>query len=262
MSALIAKSRVSLSRVGLTRALSTEKPKSLKDTLKDIIPKKIELIKKIRKDHGNVSLGQVSVDMAYGGMRGIKGMIWEPSQLDPEEGIRFRGYSIPECQEKLPAAEKDGEPLPEGLFWLLLTGEIPSESQVKVLSKEWATRSAIPSFVEEIIDSCPNTLHPMSQFTLAVAALQHESSFAKAYSEGIPKTQYWDFAFEDANDLIAKLPLIAARIYRNVYKDGKLGHIDPELDYAANFAKLLGYDSPSFTELMRLYLTIHSDHEG
>jgi len=102
----------------------------------------------------------------------------------------------------------------------------------------------------------------MSQFSLAINALQNESSFAKAYSNGVSKAQYWDYTFEDANDLIAKLPLIAARIYQNVFKDGKLGQIDPKKDYSANFANLLGFDNEKFIELLRLYLVIHSDHEG
>jgi len=133
---------------------------------------------------------------------------------------------------------------------------------VKALSQDWAARSAIPSYVEDIIDRCPNTLHPMSQFSLAVTALQHESSFAKAYQNGISKAEYWEYVYEDSNDLIAKLPLIAARIYRNVYKDGKLPDIDTNADYSKNFSTLLGYEDPKFVELMRLYLTIHSDHEG
>jgi citrate synthase len=162
----------------------------------------------------------------------------------------------------LPSADGGEEPLPESLFWLLVTGEIPTDAQVKALSADWAARSAIPDYVEDILDRCPNTLHPMSQFSLAVTALQHESSFAKAYANGVGKAEYWDYVYEDAMDLIAKLPLIAARIYRNVYKDGKLGTINPKLDYSANFAKLLGYEDPKFMELMRLYLTIHSDHEG
>jgi citrate (Si)-synthase len=178
------------------------------------------------------------------------------------QGIRFHGYSIPDCQKLLPAAEGGEEPLPEGLFWLLVTGEIPTKEQVKMLSQDWAARSAIPSYVEDILDRCPNTLHPMAQFSLAVTALQQESSFAKAYQNGVHKSTYWDYVYEDANDLIAKLPNVAARIYRNVYKDGRVGDTDPNLDYSANFSKLLGYQDPKFIELMRLYLTIHSDHEG
>ncbi len=74
--------------------------------------------------------------MAIGGMRGIPGLLWETSLLDPEEGIRFRGYSIPECQKVLPGAVEGGEPLPEAMFWLLLTGEVPTKAQVDSLSAE------------------------------------------------------------------------------------------------------------------------------
>ncbi|RKP40225.1 citrate synthase [Dimargaris cristalligena] len=235
----------------------------LKERLSELIPAKQEEVKAVKKAHGSKPLGEVTVDMAYGGMRGIKGMIWEGSVLDAEEGIRFRGLTIPECQKVLPAAEGGDEPLPESLFWLLVTGEVPSPEQVKLLSAEWAARSAIPSFVEELIDRCPSTLHPMSQFSLAVTALQHESQFAKAYQQGIHKSKYWEYTYEDSMDLIAKLPNIAGRIYRNVYKDGKLPAINPNLDYGANLANLLDFgDKKQFVELMRLYLTIHSDHEG
>jgi citrate synthase len=92
-----------------------------------------------------------------------------------EEGIRFRGKTIPEIQQQLPKAPGGAEPLPEGLFWLLVTGEIPTSEQVTELSKDWAARAAIPDFVEEILDRCPPTLHPMSQFSLAVTAVRQTS---------------------------------------------------------------------------------------
>jgi hypothetical protein len=118
-----------------------------------------------------------------------------------EEGIRFRGKTIPEVQELLPKAPGGQEPLPEGLFWLLVTGEVPTQDQVNALSRDWAARAAIPEFVEEVLDRCPPTLHPMSQFSLAVTALNHDSAFAKAYQEGISKKDYWGPTFEDAMDL-------------------------------------------------------------
>ncbi len=151
----------------------------------------------------------------------------------------------------------------EGIFWLLLTGEVPTEQQVRDLSAEWAARSDVPKFVEELIDRCPSDLHPMAQFSLAVTALEHESSFAKAYAKGISKKDYWGYTFEDSMDLIAKLPTIAARIYRNVFKDGKVAPVQKDKDYAYNFANQLGFsENKDFVELMRLYLTIHTDHEG
>ena len=144
-----------------------------------------------------------------------------------------------------------------------MTGEVPSEAQVNALSAEWAARSDLPKFLEELIDRCPSTLHPMAQFSLAVTALEHESAFAKAYAKGINKKDYWNYTFEDSMDLIAKLPTIAAKIYRNVFKDGKVAPIQKDKDYSFNLANQLGFGGNSdFVELMRLYLTIHSDHEG
>lgn len=244
------------------RALS-DASTDLKGILAAKIPKEQERVKNFRKQHGNTKVGEVTVDMMYGGMRGIKGLVCETSVLDPEEGIRFRGYSIPECQKLLPKAKGGNEPLPEGLFWLLITGDIPNDAQVKAISKEWANRAGLPSHVVTMLNNFPSNLHPMSQFSAAITALNSESKFAKAYSDGVKKTQYWEYVYEDSMDLIAKLPVIAATIYRNLYQDGKgVGAIDPTKDWSANFTQMLGFDSNEFTELMRLYLTIHSDHEG
>jgi len=241
----------------------SSKVKTLKETFADGLPAEIEKVKKLRKEYGSTVIGEVTLDQAYGGARGIKSLVWEGSVLDSEEGIRFRGYTIPDLQKLLPKAPGGEEPLPEGLFWLLLTGEIPSEAQVRALSAEWAARSDVPAFVEELIDRCPSTLHPMAQFSLAVTALEHESSFAKAYAKGINKKEYWSYTFEDSMDLIAKLPTIASKIYRNVFKDGKVAAIQKDKDYSFNLANQLGFGgNKDFVELMRLYLTIHSDHEG
>ncbi|QDS77000.1 hypothetical protein FKW77_006041 [Venturia effusa] len=244
------------------RAYSS-KTQTLKETFAAKLPAEIEKIKALRKGYGNKVVGEVTLDQVYGGARGIKSLVWEGSVLDSEEGIRFRGKTIPECQQVLPKAPGGSEPLPEGLFWLLLTGEVPSEQQVRDLSAEWAARSELPKFVEELIDRCPNDLHPMAQFSLAVTALERESAFAKAYAKGMKKTEYWEHTFEDSMDLIGKLPNIAARIYRNVYKDGKVAPTESGQDYGYNLANKLGFaGNKDFVELMRLYLTIHTDHEG
>lgn len=236
---------------------------SLKDCLANKIPKEQERVKNFRKEYGNTKVGETTIDMMYGGMRGIKGLVCETSVLDADEGIRFRGLSIPECQKVLPKAKGGDEPLPEGLFWLLCTGDVPSQAQVKSLSSEWAARAALPQHVVTMLNNMPNTLHPMSQFAAAITALNHDSKFAKAYSQGVHKSKYWEFVYEDSMDLIAKLPVIAATIYNNTYKGGKGNMcVDADLDWSANFVKMLGYDDEKFTELMRLYLTIHSDHEG
>ncbi|KAK4156697.1 citrate synthase-like protein [Chaetomidium leptoderma] len=236
---------------------------TLKERFAELLPEKIEQIKALRKEHGSKVVDKVTLDQVYGGARGIKCLVWEGSVLDAEEGIRFRGKTIPECQELLPKAPGGKEPLPEGLFWLLLTGEVPTEQQVRELSADWAARSEIPKFVEELLDRCPTDLHPMAQLSMAVTALEQTSSFARAYAKGVHKRDYWGYTFEDSMDLIAKLPTIAARIYQNVFKGGKVVPAEKDKDYAYNFSNQLGFgNNADFIELMRLYLTIHTDHEG
>lgn len=236
--------------------------KTLKDTFADIFPKQAEDIKQFKKEHGKTVIDQVLLEQAYGGMRGIKGIVWEGSVLDPEEGIRFRGRTIPDIKSELPTINGSSEPVPEALFWLLLTGEVPTEAQVKAFSADLASRSEVPEHVIKLLDSLPKDLHPMAQLSIAVNALESESKFAKAYARGVNKREYWSYTFEDSLDLLGKLPVIASKIYRNIFKDGKICEVDPNADYGKNLANLLGYSNKDFVDLMRLYLTIHSDHEG
>jgi len=219
-------------------------------------------IKDILKEHGSRKIGEVMLSQIYSGMRGMTGLVTETSLLDPQEGIRFRGYSIPELQEKLPHSTGGGEPLPEGLFHLMLLGELPTEKDVQELSANWQRRSHVPNYVFDAIEAMPVSSHPMTQFVIAIMALQTESVFAKKYAEGINKKDYWEYTFDDCMNLIARLPRVAAYIYRRKYKNGD--HIQPNglLDWSSNFAHMLGYKDETFHELMRLYMTIHADHEG
>ncbi|CAI5508979.1 unnamed protein product [Closterium sp. Naga37s-1] len=240
------------------RPLTTE----LHAKLQEVVPQQQERIRQIKSHYGNLSMGKVTVNMAIGGMRGVKGLVWETSQLDPEQGIKFRGYSIPECQHLLPKAVIDGEPMPEGLLWLLLTGEVPTREQAATVTHELHERAKMPEFVHTVLNALPRDMHPMTQLSIGVMALQKGSRFARAYHEGMPKSKYWHLAYEDALDLIATLPQVAAHIYRHTFKDGKIIPPNEKLDYAANFAHMLGFNDPQFHDLMRLYLTIHADHEG
>ncbi|KAG7014209.1 Citrate synthase, mitochondrial, partial [Cucurbita argyrosperma subsp. argyrosperma] len=234
----------------------------LQSHLRELIPEQQDRLKKFKAEHGKVQLGNITVDMVLGGMRGMTGLLWETSLLDPDEGIRFRGLSIPECQKLLPAAKPDGEPLPEGLLWLLLTGKVPNKEQVDALSKELQSRAIVPDYVYKAIDALPVTSHPMTQFATGVMGLQVQSEFQKAYEKGIHKSKYWEPTYEDSLNLIARVPLVASYVYRRIYKDGHIIPKDDSLDYGGNFSHMLGFDSPQMQELMRLYVTIHSDHEG
>ncbi|MCX6201457.1 MAG: citrate (Si)-synthase, eukaryotic [Bacteroidetes bacterium] len=219
-------------------------------------------IKEIIKTHGTKKVGEVTLAQVYQGMRGITGLVTETSLLDAQEGIRFRGYSIPELQATLPKAPGGGEPLPEGLFHLMLLGELPNQEDAENITNIWQRRSHVPNHVFATIDALPITTHPMTMFVTGVMALQTESNFAKAYATGINKKDYWSPVFEDTMDLIARLPRIAAYIYRRKYKNNEHIHPNGLLDWAGNLAHMMGYNDESFKELMRLYMTIHADHEG
>ncbi len=219
-------------------------------------------IKDLLKKHGDTVMGEYNLSQMYGGMKGIVGMVTETSKLDPDEGIRFRGYSIPELRKLLPKAPGGSEPLPEGIFYLMLIGELPTEEDVINVSNNWARRAIVPKHVFNVLDALPKSSHPMTQFSAAILALRTESEFVKAYRAGINKKDYWDPTYEDVMNLIARLPRIAAYIYRRMYYDDDHIEPDPKLDWAANLAHMLGFDSDEFKRLMRLYMTIHSDHEG
>lgn len=236
------------------------------ESIKDKFKAKSEIvaaeIKDLLKEHGNRKIGEVTLSQVYQGMRGITGLVTETSLLDAQEGIRFRGYTIPELQEKLPKAKGGTEPLPEGLFHLMLLGELPTEQEVSHITSVLQRRSHVPNHVFATIEATPVSTHPMTQFVIAIMALQTESTFAKQYAAGMAKKDYWEATLYDSLTLISRLPRVAAYIYRRKYKNGD--HIQPDglMDWSGNFAHMMGYDNEEFKELMRLYMTIHADHEG
>ncbi len=237
---------------------------SLKKKLAALVPAKRDEVRSLIEESGDRVLSEVTVAQAYGGMRGVKCMVTETSALDPQEGIRFRGYNIPDLQQLLPKAEGDDSPLPEGLYYLLLTGEIPTSDEVAEITAAWRGNEHLPEQVPRVLDSMPVDAHPMTQMSIGILAMQPDSLFAKRYVEGLSKSEYWEALFDDSMVLLGRLPALAAYIYRRSFRGGS--HVDPidsGVDWAANLASMLiGERNPGFESLMRLYLTILADHEG
>ena len=100
---------------------------SLKEKLYDKIVQGRERVIKLVKEHGSVKISDVTVGQAIGGARGVKSLVTDISYLDPEEGIRFRGFTIPETLERLPKVPGHEMPYVEGHLHLLLTGEVPTD---------------------------------------------------------------------------------------------------------------------------------------
>lgn len=247
------------------RAYSSAPEPDLKATLKEAIPAKRELLKQV-KAKGEDKIGDVKVANVVGGMRGLKSMVWEGSVLDANEGIRFHGKTIKDCQKELPKGTSGTEMLPEAMFWLLLTGQVPSTNQVRAFSRELAEKSHLPQHILDLFKSFPKDMHPMTQLSVAVAALNTESKFAKAYAEGVNKAELWEPTYDDSISLLAKIPRVAALVFRpNEIDEVGTQKLDSAQDWAYNFATLLGkggQQNESFHDVLRLYLALHGDHEG
>jgi citrate synthase len=222
-----------------------------------------ERIKSLAKEHAEVVVDHVTVGQVVGGMRDIKSLLTDVSFVDPAHGILFRGMPIPEVLKKLPKGRGNKIPLVGGFYYLLMVGELPTKEEALEVEAEWAKRSTVPDHVYKMLKSMPKETHPMTLFSQAVLALQGGSVFAQRY-HSMKKDAYWEAALEDSLDLTAKLPIIAAYIYRMKYfGETKKPKYNPKLDYGANFAKLMGVsDRKGYSELARLYFILHSDHES
>lgn len=234
---------------------------NLKNILHDKIQEHRPRIKKLLSEHGDKVISEVSVQQVIGGMRGIKSLITDISYLDPYEGIRYRGYTLPEVFEKLPKPQGAKMPYVEGLFYLLLTGDMPTENQVADVIYDSVNRRQLPRYVYEVIDAFPNNSHPMVILSSAVMSMQRESVFNLKYQRGMDKLDYWDSTYEDSFNLISKLPIIGAYIYNKLYRNSPSVYQDPTLDFGGNFASMINIDKP-YDDVARMYFILHADHEG
>jgi len=234
-------------------------------TLKETLAQKIEAhrprITKLLKEHGDVKLCDVTIAQALGGARGVRCLVTDTSYLDPMEGIRFRGKTIPETFEALPKYPGSNYPSVEAFWWFIMTGDVPTEEQANEVIADWKTRAEVPSYVYEMLRTMPRDSHPMTMYSAAILAMQRESEFVKKYQAGMGKMEYWDPMYEDATNLMAKLGRIGAFIYRLQFKDDKQIDPDPKLDFGGNFARQMGVDSP-YDDVSRMYFILHSDHES
>jgi len=236
----------------------------LHDKIAAQLPEWRERTRALAKNHGDFVVDHVTVAQILGGMRNVKSLLTDVSYVDPAHGIRFRGMSIPEVLGALPRARAGKMPLVGGLYYLLVVGEIPTKEQALEVEAEWARRAELPDYVYKGLRSMPPDTHPMILLTQAVMGLARTSQFTRRYHEGMKKDDYWEPALEDSLDLTAKLPLIAAFIYRYKYMGKKAKpRYNPKQDYGMNFARMLGVeDRKGYADLGRLYFVLHSDHES
>lgn len=150
------------------------------------------------------------------------------------------------------------------IFYLLLTGELPTKEEYEEFQIALKIRKFVPHYVWDILKAMPKDSHPMTMLSMAVLSMQKESCFATNYEKGINKTDFWRCTLDDALNIVAKLPSIAAAIYRIRFNKGELIQPDPDMRLAEDFVHMLGIEAPGdeFLSLIKLFLVAHSDHEG
>jgi citrate synthase len=209
--------------------------------------------KEIMETGADKVISEVTVSQAYGGMRGIVATVCDTSWVPQDIGLIIRGKKLKDVVHITP----------RDVFFLMLTGEFPDEESLTELSREIRKRKIVPEYVWDVIRSLPKDSHPMTMFNTAILAMQRESVFAKRYDEGLKKEDYWIPTLEDALNIIAKLPAIAAFVYR--YRFGKGDRIEPDMDmdFTWDFVHQIGLEqTKEFYDLMRIYFVAHCDHEG
>jgi citrate synthase len=229
---------------------------TLQERLDELVPKWREERARLLKQKGEAVISQVTVAQAFGGMRGVKGMICDTSVVDPGKGLFIRDHFLLDILDLWP----------EQTFALLLTGEIHDREGdlVRAFRREMDKRAWLPRYVYDVLEAMPADSHPMCMLNTGILVMQKESTFHKLYDRGMRKDDYWKAMLDDSLCLLAKLPVLAAVVYRLRYGKGDTIQWTPGVDYGANYANMLGIPDPfgQFAELMRLYLHFHCDHEG
>ena len=227
---------------------------SLYNTLEEKIPVWRDDARSLLKNNGSSVISEVTLTQAYGGMRGVKGLVCDTSSVSPDTGLIIRGKPLSDIIDILP----------EQVLFLLLADEMPDKDALSDLKSQLSEHAAVPDYIWTILNSMPEDSHPMAMFNTAILAMEKESVFRKNYDKGLKKDDFWKPTLEDGLKLIAKLPAIGAGIYRIRFQKGGLIEPDELLDWGANFAHMLGLNDPdgNLKKLMRLYLMIHCDHEG
>ncbi|MBI4924325.1 MAG: citrate (Si)-synthase [Bdellovibrio sp.] len=233
----------------------------LKERLSEKIKAERPKVTKLTKELGKTVIDHVTIEQCIGGARDVRCLVTDISYLDPQEGIRFRGKTIDETFAALPKVPGSEYPYVEGFWYFLMTGEVPSVEETLDVVRDFKDRSKVPPYVFDVLRSMPKDSHPMTMLSTAVLSMQKESVFANRYATGMNKLEYWDPMYEDSCNLMAKLPEIAAFIYRYKYKNGKTISSNNDLDLGANFAHMMGIAKP-YDDVARMYFILHSDHES
>jgi len=193
--------------------------------------------------------GLMSYDAAFSNTASCISKI---TYIDGDKGIlRYRGYPIEELAEKSTYMETS---------YLLLHGELPTQSQLATWIDQITHHTFIHESIKKFLDGFHYDAHPMGMMISTVAALSTFYPEAKNIFDA-------DSRRKQTYRLMGKMPTLAAFAYRH-----SLGmpyaYPDNELSYCANFLNMLFKTSeakfrpnPTLERTLDILFILHADHE-
>ncbi|XP_076243547.1 putative citrate synthase 2, mitochondrial [Calliopsis andreniformis] len=245
---------------------------NLKEALCEKIPIHYDLLRKFRQQHGTSVISHVTVENMYQGLNGVNTMVRETSEIDPKHGIKYRGLTIPEVVTLLPREGRS--PSAEAVFWLLLTGDIPTHEQTASLIADWTIRRQKTKLwwsgpgggiVGSVLQTLPKTTTPLGKLSVALTVFDSSKHLTQALKNGALSHTHWEYMYEDSMELLATLPAIVGLIA----KGEELKDVKEEGDWVQflseclnNASKISENHKKSMVDFLRLYVTLNADEDG
>ncbi|XP_012253635.2 probable citrate synthase 2, mitochondrial [Athalia rosae] len=244
----------------------------LKEALLEKIPLHYDLLRKFRTRYGNSVVSHITVNDLYQGLKGVSTAVRETSEIDPKLGVKYRGLTIPEVVALLP--RRGNSPCPEAVFWLLLTGDIPSHEQTASLTADWISRRQRRrewwaekggGIVGTVLKTLPENVSPLGRLCVALTTLRADKHMRDALKIGATTHTHWEYTYEDCMELLATLPTIVGLVSQSK----SLDHISDEGDWVDLLLDCLGNvaaddkgKKSSLGEFLRLYITVNADEDS
>nr|XP_012224555.1 PREDICTED: probable citrate synthase 1, mitochondrial [Linepithema humile] len=266
----LTKRRIYHSKVSKTRGEPSTST-NLKEALCEKISVHHDLLRNFRRHFGPTIISQITVDNLYEGLSNVKTLVKETSELDPKHGIVYRGLTIPEVIALLP--RQGNSPSPEAVFWLLLTGDVPTQQQTAALIADWTSRrhkcvewwSGRSETILSVLRSIPKTVTPLHKLSIALTFFDISKHAKNAKRHGAMPYSYWEYIYEDGMEFLANLPAIIGLIA----KDQMLTNVSGDGDWVQFLLECLTdayetFDSQksSVADFFRLYITLNADDDG
>ena len=152
-------------------------PKLFKQ-LSEKIPEVLSKVNSLKKSSAKIA--DLKISHVLGGLRGLPVLNSFTSELHESLGPLIHGVPLTELIEKLP--QRQSVPIPEGMFWFLLTGNIPSQEDTQSLIECLDEKSALPSTTIALLDLLPHDFPAINLLSIGILSLNNNSKFNSMYA--------------------------------------------------------------------------------